>query len=191
MQGMEYNYGMDYKKFIAYVEYAANAHQEHPGKFGKTQRQLPSGEENPYITHPLWCAMMILLEPTLPQKLREEGAAALLFHDLLEDTTQPLPENTPDSVKELVAHMTVPKEAKYNYSSWEKEKREILTMPIHIQLLKLYDKTATLYDLVLSKERYKEWSQIVMKLADTVEKNYGTLRIVTLARALAKEQSYK
>jgi (p)ppGpp synthase/HD superfamily hydrolase len=183
-----YNKNMDYRKFIEYITYAAKAHQENLGEFGKKRRKLSNGSENPYITHPLWCAMMIVLEPKLDEKTRVAGAYALLFHDVLEDTTLPLPADLPENIKLLVQKMTVPKEAQYNFSGWEKEKQTILKLPVSIQLLKLYDKTATLYDEALKEERFPEWMDVVEKLAQNVQKEYGKLRIVSLAQAIIQQK---
>ncbi len=182
---------MDYKKLLEYIELVAEAHQEHPNQHGKTMRKLPSGEENPYLMHPLWCSVMILAEPKLPKNIREKGALALLFHDVVEDTLTPLPKDLPENVKRLIENMTVPKLPEYNYSSWDLEKQTILKKPIELQLLKLFDKTATLYDMVLQERRFPEWMDIVEKLASNVEKEYGSLNIVTLARALVTKYKQK
>lgn len=50
----------------------------------------------PYFIHPTWCSMTLLLEPTLPLETRQSGYAALLWHDILEDTQMTLPDDTPD-----------------------------------------------------------------------------------------------
>lgn len=172
----------DYQTLLSYITLVAQAHQEKTNEFGVTRR--PGGGKNFYFTHPLWCCMMMLLEPTLPDDIRLPGALALLFHDVLEDTTVPLPDTLPPEVKELVAKLTVAKEAKYNYSSWEKEKRTITHKPPLIQLLKLYDKVSSLYDASVKEERYQEWVRIVEEMTTTVEKTYGTLRIVLMARSI-------
>jgi len=178
---------MDYKLILSHIQTIAKAHQEETNEYGKKERFLPTGETIPYFFHPLWCSILVLMEPTLSEDMRTTFALALMYHDVLEDTSTLLPDNLPHTVKKYVHELTVPKEAMYNFSSWEKEKDEILTKPINIQLLKLYDKTATLYDMSLKKERINEWSTVVQKLADNVEKEYGTLQIVRIARALTSE----
>lgn len=175
---------MDYKKFLQYVELVARAHTEYPNKFGRPMRKLPNGDENPYFTHSLWCAMMILMEPQLPENIRVPGALALLFHDILEDTTIELPSDLTEEVKNLVQEMTISKDPEFNYSGFEKERTIIFDKPIIIQLLKLYDKTATLYDGDLSERRYKDWTDFTEELAQNVEKEYGKLNIVLLAEQL-------
>ena len=172
---------IDHKKYVAYLVTMIVAHQEKYNAFGKPLR---SNQLLPYFTHPLWCSIMILLEPTLPESIKEQGSLALLFHDILEDTTEPLPADLPDTVKGLVRELTVEKEAKYNFSSWEKEKLTILEKPIEVQLLKLYDKTASIYDRSIKGDRYDEWTRIVLKLAENVEKQYGPLNITDLAKTI-------
>ncbi len=179
---------MNYRQLLGYINIVAEAHQEKENKHGKVLRKLPSGEENPYFLHPLWCSIMILSEPNLQKDIRENGAIALLFHDILEDTTIDLPPEIPEIVKKLILDMTVPKLPEYNYSSWALEKHTILYKPVELQLLKLYDKTASLYDLVLDKNRYKEWMDIIEKLAENVEEHYGRLNIVVLAKSLVENR---
>lgn len=176
---------MDYKSFLQYLSIAAEAHQEKTNKFGKKERVMQSGGI-PYVMHPLWCSTMVYMEPLLPESIRIPSTLALLLHDILEDTTVKLPETLDKETNKLINAMTVEKEAQYNFSSWAKEKQTILDKPIHIQLLKLYDKTATLYDCVLPEKRFKEWTDVVEKLAENVEKAYGTLNIVILARSLVQ-----
>lgn len=177
---------MNHQVFAKYIPYVIKAHQENVNRHGKTHRHLLTGETNPYFTHPLWCASMVLCEPHLPQDLREKYALVLLFHDVVEDTNSPLPKDLPPEVKGLIAKMTVPKLPEYNYSGWDKEKTYILQEPVEIQLLKLYDKTASLYDLAVRRDRYPKWMNIVTKLATNVTKKYGPLHIVTLARSLVR-----
>src|SRR3990167_505826 len=121
---------MDYKKFIEQISFAAKAHQENVLPAAKALRTFPSGEKNPYFTHPLWCAMMILLDTRLPEKIRIPGAEALLLHDVLEDTSSPLPKDISDEVRVLVDEMT--------YADWESEREAVPTKPLIVQLLKLY-----------------------------------------------------
>lgn len=100
-----------------------------------------------------------------------------MFHDVLEDTSEKLPDDFPADAAELVHEMTGPRFAE--------EVKIFHTKPPMVQLLKLYDKTATLYDGCVQEERYEIWSNFVLQLADNVEKNFGELNIVILGRALA------
>jgi hypothetical protein len=176
---------MDYNKFLNYLQIVADAHQNKTKPDANKFRIVSDGEKIPYFFHSLWCAVMIYMEPTLNKDIRTNGAIALLFHDYLEDTTASLPEKLPDEAKKLIESMTIEKEAKYDFSRYNKEKVVIFDEEPMIRLLKLYDKVATLYDGDLEKERYTDWSRFVNKLADDVEKNYGNLNIVMLGRQLA------
>ncbi len=171
---------MDYKKFIEYIGFSARAHQEKVLPTAKALRTFPSREKNPYFTHSLWCAIMVLLDTQLPEKIRVPGAEALLLHDVLEDTSSSFPSNVSDEVKHLVEEMTYK-------GGFDEEKTAILKKQPMVQLLKLYDKTATLYDGDLKKTMYGEWTDFMQKLIETVEREYGTLNIVLLARELIKK----
>ncbi len=172
---------MNYKKFLEYIRLEAEAHQEKVLPAATAHRKFPSGETNPYFTHPLWCAMMLLLETRLPESIRLPGSEALLFHDVLEDTSAKLPKDISEEVKSIIQNMT--------FENFEDEVKETLKKPPKDQLLKLYDKTATLYDGALMPHRYPEWIDFTEKLIETVEKEYGQLNIVLLARALIAQHS--
>jgi hypothetical protein len=168
---------MDYKKLIEQISFVAKAHQENALPTAKTLRVFPSGEKNPYFTHSLWCSMMILLDTHLPEKIRIPGAEALLLHDLIEDTSLTLPKDTSDEVVDLVDEMT--------YSDWQAERDIVPTRPLIIQLLKLYDKVATLYDECAPKgDKLKEWLSLTKTLTQNVRSEYGELNIVLLAEIM-------
>lgn len=171
---------MDYIKFIEYISIAAFAHQEKVLPAAKAFRTFPSGENTPYFTHSLWCAIMIWLDSGLPENIRYPGAQVLLFHDILEDTSATLPNDISDEVKRLIGEMTY-------RGGFNEEKTAVLTKPPLIQLLKLYDKTATLYDGDMKSDRIQEWTGFMEKLIKTVKHEYGTLNIVLLARELIKK----
>ncbi|MBI2122048.1 MAG: hypothetical protein HYT98_02895 [Candidatus Sungbacteria bacterium] len=171
---------MNYRRFVKYISYAAWAHQKKVLPTAKAFRTFPSGEKSPYFTHSLWCAMMLWLDSGLPETVRYPGAQALLFHDILEDTSTTLPIDVSDKVKHLVQEMTY-------RGGFNEEKTAVLTKPPLIQLLKLYDKTATLYDGDMKPGRVQEWTGFMEKLITTVEIEYGTLNIVLLARELIKK----
>lgn len=167
---------MDYKTFISYISYIAEAHQEKLLPDAKALRKFLSGDTNEYFTHPLWCSMMILLDTKLPDEIRNDGALALLFHDVLEDTTAGIPNDLPERVKMLIQDLT--------YDNFQEEVTQTLKKSPLIQLLRLYDKTATLYDGDLNPKRYPEWTEFMEHLIVTVEKEYGELNIVLLAKVL-------
>ena len=62
--------------------------------------------KTPYYIHPLWCATTLLTEEKLSEEIRRIGSQALLLHDVFEDTTAGLPEDTEDEVRRLVMDMT-------------------------------------------------------------------------------------
>lgn len=168
---------MDYKKFIEYIAFAAEAHQEKVLPTAKALRTFPSGEKNPYFTHSLWCAIMILLDTQLPENIRVPGAEVLLLHDILEDTSLPLPKDISDEVKNLVDEMT--------YTDWESERDIVPTKPPIVQLLRLYDKVATLYDENAPRgKKLAEWLTLTKTLTENVRKEYGELNIISLSKAM-------
>lgn len=170
---------IDHKKFTEYIRYVADAHQEKVLPTAKAFRYFPSGERNPYFTHPLWCAEMMLLETALPEQLREDGAVALLFHDVLEDTSAPLPDGLSAETVRLIQDMT--------YANFAEEVAGVLAKDKVVHLVKLYDKVAALYDACLRSFRYPEWLDFTEKLLASVEQNYGELHIVILGRELCKK----
>lgn len=171
---------MDYKRFVEYINFTALAHQEKTLPTAKAFRTFPSGEKTPYFAHSLWCSIMLWLDSDLPESIRYPGALALLFHDVLEDTSMQLLGDVSDEVRHLVIEMTYK-------GGFNEEKTAVLTKPPLIQLLKLYDKTATLYDGDMKPGRVDEWTGFMEKLIETVEREYGTLNIVLLARELIKK----
>ena len=170
---------LDYKKYLGYVNYAADAHQEKVLPTAYALRGFPSGEKNPYFTHTLWCSMMILCETQLPENIRVPGSEALLFHDVLEDTSASLPSSLSPEVVRLIKDMT--------FNCFDAEVSETLANDKMIHLLKLYDKVATLYDGALPAVMYPKWLDFTESLTASVEKNYGQLHIVMLAKELTKK----
>ncbi len=168
---------MDYERFNAHIAYAARAHANHSRPGAKTHRLFKSGEKVPYYGHTLWCAMMLMMESAIPATIREPGATALLLHDVLEDTTVPLPEDVTPEERALVDDMTY-------HGGFDEEKTAVLSKSPFIKLLKLYDKTATMYDGCLGPRRFVEWTAFTECLAADVEKEYGALNILPLARNL-------
>ena len=70
------------------------------------------------------------------------------------------------------------------FDDFHTEVKETLNKPPLNQLLKLYDKTATLYDGVVKNKVSKEWYEYIQSLVNNVEKEYGELNIVLLAKTL-------
>ena len=149
------------------------------GNHAKTDAMAVRRWDNstPYAVHPLWCALTLLHETALPKDLREAGAVALLFHDVLEDTSAALPEHVTEYVRELVVGMTFETSQEEEQKVWEQSKE--------VRLLKLYDKVSNLLDGAwMTPERRQRYLAYTLRLAIDVEQNFGMLNIVRLARSL-------
>lgn len=143
-------------------------------------------KQTPYAVHPLLCAMMFLQETRLSgdaKRKRPQCALALIYHDFVEDTKVALPAWLPRGVLKLIDLMTFSGEV----GSTEIEKQQIWNLPPIIRLLKLYDKVSNLLDGAwMPDEKWNEqYVPYVLELASDVEKNYGGLNIVKIARAIA------
>lgn len=161
---------------IKAIQHAHTAHAQH----GNTPDDSVRFHDHitPYIVHPIWCAASLLQEPLLPLALRQTGSIALLWHDTLEDTSLPLPDDTSLEVSLLVKGMS--------FTSFVEELTEIWNRPIEIKLLKLYDKVSNLLDGIWMKpEKWNIYVEHTLRLADEVELQFGELGIVKIARAIA------
>lgn len=161
------------------VAYAIDAHANRARRPENAYRKMDGA--TPYASHPIWCAMAILAEPMLHEGLREKGARILLFHDLLEDTSAPLPPDTPTEVRKGVEGMTFPGGAEEEIASvWGRGELVIL--------LKLYDKTHGLLDRQLSPPpKRRRNADYAMRLCEAVERRHGKLNITILCRALCAD----
>lgn len=158
------------------IRYACEAHDQHPIKPTKATRKWDG--QTPQGIHPTWCAMTILQEPTLPEELRATGALALIFHDLLEDTTVDLPTATTRRVRQLVEQMT--------FTGMADEMTQIWDKPAEVWLFKLYDKVSNLLDgQWMAGEKAESYKSYTLELADRVEQRFGSLNIVKIARTIA------
>ncbi len=166
-------------QIVESVEFIRLAHMEFP----KSEHDMIRFHDRstPYIVHPIFCAMAILAEPQLDENTRLIGYQALLFHDVLEDTTATLPTDINPEVKDLVQLMT--------FDSFQTECRDVWSRPPLIRLLKLYDKTSNLLDG--SHMNIPKWNAHVdftCKLRADVEANFGELNIVKISRAIAVQK---
>lgn len=136
----------------------------------------------PYALHPLWGALMMVLEPKLPKKLQWLGFQVMLLHDVLEDTTASLPRRISGRVRHYISEMTFS-------GGFKEEIREVSKRDPFLHLLKLYDKVATLYDAAIEddNEKIRVWIYFTRYLASVVRQHFGTLRIVTMAEQLCAE----
>lgn len=168
---------MDAESLCEIMNYAVNTHNTQPIMPRKAFRKWD--ERTPYGIHPIWCAMTILHETSsVLSELRHIGAEVLLLHDILEDTTAGLPEETDKGVRRLVDQMT--------FASTEEEMRLVWERQPFIRLLKLYDKVSNLMDGAwMSDELRAKYAEYTRKLADDAEENFGKdLNILKIARAL-------
>ena len=132
----------------------------------------------PYLVHPLWCAASLLQEAALPLELRKVGYIVLLWHDILEDTGLGLPNNAPPEITRLVEEMS--------FGSFSEERELLWTRSYEIKLFKLYDKVSNLLDGAWMKaEKWNQYVEHTIRLANEVESTYGNLNIVKIARAIA------
>lgn len=128
-----------------------------------------------YYIHPIWCATTLLHETSLPESIRGEGSQALLYHDVLEDTTAELPIWLSKKVKFLIKEMTFNSSEDEWKMLWDKDKQ--------VRLLKLYDKVSNMTDGIwMEQTRRQQHLKHLRKLHENVEQNYGELNIVRFAR---------
>ena len=157
------------------VKYALDAHRE--------QVRAKWSEWVPYASHPLWAATTCLQDHKLPDEIRARVATALVIHDLIEDTDQPIPPWIDEATKDLVTDLTCP-------GGTDEEVVAVWSMSTEVRLARLYDKTSNLADGVWMDDSKREmYEDYVLDLADDVEANYGSLNIVIFARALVSEST--
>ena len=163
-------------EIVSSIQFMVDAHIHHP----KTEKDTVRfwDKKTPYIIHPTWCAMTLLTETTLPEKLRFEGYQALLWHDVLEDTTiTELPETASTIVCDYVKEMT--------FTSFNEENKAIWLKRKEIQLFKLYDKTSNLLDgSWMKSDKKRDYIAFTQRLLNRVHAEYGDLNIVKIARSI-------
>ena len=155
--------------------YVIDAHTNRAVRPDKSTRMWDG--KTPYHMHPIWCATTILHDTSLSEEIRRYGSQALLYHDILEDTTAGLPEWLSPEVRELVRGMT--------FKSSEDEWENLWERSQEVRLLKAYDKTSNLLDSVWMKpERKIQHQNHLRKLVEDVQRNYGDLNILRIAKTL-------
>ena len=166
------------EEFKRLLDFTYSAHQEHC-----TKKDFRQEGKVPFVVHPIWCAMMIINDTRVPYEERRIGYQAMLLHDVLEDTSLPLPEWVEPEVVELVKAMT--------HDTWEEE-QDIDKKSSLIQYLKLCDKTASMYDENVrpDPERRRQWKELMQRLLEKVEKNYPDCRVVTTARSVMENTDW-
>lgn len=147
----------------------------HSNKSGNRTRKWDM--KTPYYVHPIWCAAMILHETSLPGDIRKDGSQALLYHDVLEDTTAGLAPWLSGRVRSLTMGMTFDSSEDEWENLWKRDKE--------VRLLKVYDKTSNLLDGIwMTPERREKHVTHLRRLVEDVEGNYGGLNILNVAKTL-------
>lgn len=154
------------------LDFIYGAHQEY-----NSRKDFRQDGKVPFIAHPIWCALTLLNDQRIPFEEREIGYQVLLLHDVLEDTSLEIPDFVDAKVLDLVREMT--------HGTWEEE-QNVEDKSDFIKLLKLCDKIASMYDETVREDpqRRKEWKALTQSLLADVEKHYGNIRLVTLAKAV-------
>ena len=157
------------------IRFVFVTHAEKPRQLRNATRLWDN--RTPFGVHPCWCAMCILQETTLPEEIRQNGYQALLLHDVLEDTTGDLPEETTPEVRKLVDDMT--------FEGIDQEREQVWSKGKEVILLKLYDKCSNLLEgRTMYPNRRVLYLAYIRKLVADVRKNYGELNIVAIAESL-------
>lgn len=169
---------LDANQLAKLISFSFQIHETFPKEPKKTVRYWDG--KTPYAIHPTWCAMTLLTEVSLPEFIRENGAQALLLHDILEDTTAELPDDCPTIVKSWVSELTFANST----AAW----KEIWQRSDEAKLLKLYDATSNLLDNSwLSTEKSLYNIEQVRKLVIFVVATFGELNICSIARAISNK----
>lgn len=159
------------------LNYAIQAHSRLAKNENKRYRKFD--HKTPYAIHPIWCALTMMHEISIPESIRTIYVQALLFHDVLEDTNASLPDYLSEQTKKLVQEMT--------FASSQEEHDLIISgkMRPEIMFLKLYDKISNYMHTDPNDEarqiRYREKISI---LYDSVSKHFPKVYILKIAREL-------
>ena len=164
---------MDKRDFV----WVLDAHDDYARKPKNAVRKWDG--KTPYHIHPTWCFTTIQTETSLQEEFRLDGALALLYHDVLEDTNRGLPPWLSEHVVSLVQDMTF-------HGGSQEEMERIWEKSAEVRLLKLYDKVSNLLDGVwMSTEKRAKYEEYTLKLCVDVETNFGAeLNITRIARAI-------
>jgi len=167
-------------EFKKLIDFAYDAHQLHVNAHGSTMRQQ---KNVPFVVHPIWCSLMILNDASILRIQRELGFKVLLLHDILEDTTLPLPPDLSEEVVGLVGDMT--------YKNFDEEKELVPKKSAFVQFLKVIDKVATIYDnygneSFFKPERKKDWRKYTELLLKNTEADFGNTQSYKIAKTIVE-----
>ncbi len=160
------------------IHYAIRAHGS-LAKEGCAVRKFDG--KTPAVTHLLDCWTEILNEPRLSEGDRAAGSLALLFHDVIQDTTVPPPDFLSPRVLQLVQDMTYK-------GGTEEEMVHIWEKEPFVILLKLYVKYSNWKTMGWATEAKKtSYRDYIQRLIDAVVLVYGPdLNVVRAAQALIR-----
>ncbi|MFZ3020462.1 MAG: hypothetical protein WA051_03035 [Minisyncoccia bacterium] len=163
---------IEHEKLKKIIDFVYDAHQNH-----NTKKDYRQDGRVPFFTHPLWCALTLLNDQRISFEDRNIGYQALLLHDVLEDTSEKLPDYIDNEVRELVNKMT--------HETWEEEQILENKSPL-VKLLKLHDKISSMYDETVRTDpvRRKEWRQLIEKLISETKKYYPEAKIIPVAETI-------
>lgn len=157
------------------ISFTINAHQDFARKPSKSVRLWD--KETPYSVHSIWCVMTLLHETELPEATRVIGSKALVFHDVLEDTTSPLSTNIEPEVIKLVEEVTFDTQEEAMEKIWERSNEA--------RLITLYDMVSNMLDgSWMNQEQRQFYLDYTLRLKDSVKTRFGNLNIVKIAEAL-------
>jgi len=163
------------------IQFAVDAHIHHPKAQSDAVRFWD--RNTPYVVHPIWCAMTLLTETKLDESIRFDGFAALLWHDVLEDSQLELPENTSDRVRQYISDMT--------FKSFSDEIEDVWKRDNIIRLFKLYDKTSNLLDGTwMSDDKWNRYVDFTNRLNEDVLRNHGELNITKIAMSVCVKRGF-
>lgn len=164
------------QELAPHIDFIIHAHRDLSKTPQKSVRLWD--KETPYYIHPLWCATSILTETALPEDVRQEGAVALLYHDILEDTNAELPQGLSPHIREFIHDMTF-------QGGMTQEMEEIWKKDPKVRLFKLFDKISNLLDGTwMSSELREKYIAHTKRLLQDVEQNFGDLNIVKIAHSI-------
>lgn len=162
--------------------FAIDAHTSTPKTPEKAFRKWSPGA-TPYWTHPATIGLLATHEDGLPVETRITLVVGLVLHDVVEDTTSPIPDGiTLPAERKLVEELTFP-------GGMEEEMAKVWDRLPLARLAKLHDKTHNLLNPLDAGEgfrRTKRYLPYVERLIEDVERHYGHLNIVMIARGVVQ-----
>jgi hypothetical protein len=165
---------MDVDRFLLNIETAFEAYQ----RYNTSGQEFRQHGKVPYANHAIWQATMILHDTKLPWEVRETGFEVLLYHDVREDTSMPLPEWLSAEVVRCVKEMT--------FDSFAASLPELPKKEPKIKLFILIDKLATFIEenMVADSKKRRLWKEAVEYLTTEVRTYYGRTQVVIIAEAM-------